>query len=369
VGKTDLEELAFFGELTWHVTDRWQLTVGGRWYDYSLETQSAVDFPLANTVYGGAPPDEINLVFEPGGQDDDGTLFKFNTSFDFTEEVMGYLTVSEGYRIGNSNGIALCPDPLPPQQVACALPNEFQYFPDSTTNYEVGVHSQWLDRRLTVNAALYYIDWQDPQLAAKTANAALPITVNGDGAQSQGLEINFDAQITDRLRVWGNYAYVNAELSALAPQLIATIPDAGFSPQILIDGESGDRLPGSPEHQGSLNLRYEMPVGDTWRLGFNYGISAVSDVLTTTGNKGDGEALAGYAVNFAAIDLASGAWTVTLYADNLFDKYAETGVRGNTNYLQTAADIDGNPVPVRYYFKETLRPLEFGLRFRYDFDL
>ncbi len=112
-----------------------------------------------------------------------------------------------------------------------------------------------------------------------------------------------------------------------------------------------------------------MPFGDDWTAVFNYGIAGVSDVLTTTGGKGNGEALAGYAVNYASIDVRANAWTITLYADNLFDKYAETAVRGNTQYLQTASDIDGNDVPVRYYFKEVLRPLEFGLRFRYDFDL
>jgi iron complex outermembrane receptor protein len=370
VGTTDLEELAFFGELTWHITDRWQVTAGGRWYDYTLETQSAVDTPLFNTVFGGAGPDEINLDFQDGGQQDDGMLWKFNTSFDFTEEMLGYFTVSEGYRIGNSNGVALCPDPLPANQFPCATPGEFQFFPDSTVNYEVGLRSQWLERRLTVNAALYYIDWKDPQLAARTASGALPITVNGAGAESQGIEINFDAQLTDRLRLWGNYAYVQAELSTLAPGLITTIPaGGGFKPQVSIDGEVGDRLPGSPEHQGSLNLRYEAPLGNEWQAGFTYGIAAVSDVLTTTGGKGDGEALAGYTIHYAAIDLSSDAWTFTLYADNLFDKYAETGVRGNAAYVQSVSDIDGNPVPVRYYFKEVLRPLEFGLRFRYDFNL
>src|SRR6478752_107933 len=112
---------------------------------------------------------------------------------------MGYLTVSEGYRIGASNGVAPCPDPLPANQMVCALPNELQYSPDKTTNYEVGVRSQWLEHRLTLNGALYYIDWSNPQLESQTVNGAQPITINGRGATSKGIEFSVDSSITDRI--------------------------------------------------------------------------------------------------------------------------------------------------------------------------
>jgi iron complex outermembrane recepter protein len=368
VDKDKLDELAFFGELSWHFNDRWQATVGSRWYKYKLRTRSAVDFPFFNTVFDGAAPDALSISFESGGQKDSGTLFKFNTSFDFTDDVMGYATVSEGYRIGNSNGVAPCPDPLPSNQIGCALPHEFQYSPDRTVNYELGLRSQWLDHRLTVNLAAYYIDWKDPQLATSTENGALPITTNGKGAESKGFEINFDAQLADGLRLWGNYALVKAELSKPAPGLIATIPDTGGFARVLEDGLAGDRLPGSPRHQGSLNLRYETPLSNGWRAGVQYSLSAVSNVFTRTGNRGSGEALGGYGVSNLSFDLAADAWTVTLYADNLFNKYAETGVRATSAYVQTVSDINGDPVPVRSYYKDVLRPREVGLRFRYEFD-
>lgn len=113
---SSLKEEAIYGELTYEITPAWQVTVGARRYGYELETFQAVDFPLLNSVFGGAPPDAITLDFEPGGQEDDGWLYKFNTSYQFTPEILGYFTVSEGYRIGNSNGVAPCPDPLPSNQ-------------------------------------------------------------------------------------------------------------------------------------------------------------------------------------------------------------------------------------------------------------
>ena len=63
------------------------------------------------------------------------------------------------------------------------MPDEIEYLPDTTTNYEVGVRSQWLDRRLTLNGSVYFVDWQDPLLTSTTVNGNQPITKNGGGAE------------------------------------------------------------------------------------------------------------------------------------------------------------------------------------------
>ena len=102
-----------FGEIGYQITDRWDITLGARYYDFTFDTLSDQDTPLFNTVFGGAGPDEINLVLQPTTLDDSGSLFKFNTSYRFNDDVLGYFTISEGYRFGAANGIAACPNPLP----------------------------------------------------------------------------------------------------------------------------------------------------------------------------------------------------------------------------------------------------------------
>lgn len=365
---SDLKEKAVFGEVSYDITDAWQVTVGARWYDYELETDTAIDLPLLNTVFGGRAPDSVELDFVRAGQSDDGTLFKFNTSYDFTDDLMGYVTVSEGYRTGNSNGLEACVPST--QQNVCGQPNEMEYFPDSTTNYEIGVRSQWLNRSLTINAALYYVDWKDPQLSTATQVGQQPITVNGKGASSQGIELSFDASITDAFSLRGTYSYAQAELTDDAPGLIRqVIRENGAWEVLFVDALDGDRLPGSPEHQGSLYATYTLSVGPSWDLAFNYGVTAISDVLTRTGARGGGEALGGFALHSASVVLGADAWSVALYAKNLLNKYAETGVRTTPDYIQTVTDENGDPVTVRSYSKDVVRPREVGVRFDYRFDL
>ncbi len=363
-------EWAFYGELSYRITDSWDVTVGARYYDYEFNVASAVDFPYVRTVFGGEDPDSIVLDFETDKQEDDGTLFKFNTSYDLSDDAMVYFTYSEGYRIGAGNGIAPCPDFVDPDtQLSCALPNELSYQPDETQNYEIGWRTLWMDQALMFNVAIYYIDWTDPQLASTTENASLPITVNGSGARSQGMEMSFNWLINDNWSLRGSYAYTDAELTDDAPDLLSTVEPPGFrTSTIRVDGEDGDRLPGSPEHQGNIYANFYTGIG-AMDLNVSYGITAISDVLTKTGARANGEALSGYAVHNLAAALSSDTWTVTFYADNLLDKYAVTGVRSDTAYLQVVSDINGDPVTPRRYSQNVLRPRVIGLRATYRFDL
>lgn len=359
----ELKEMAAYGELTYDLTDAWTVSVGARWYKYDLKTQSAVDFPLFNGT-----PDQVFLNYEEGGQKDDGWLGKFNTSYDFTEDVMAYFTVSQGYRIGNSNGVGPCPTPIPPnQQLACALPDEMQYLPDKTLNYELGAKTQWFDKRLTLNAALFYIQWEDIQVSSATVNGAIPITKNGQGAESSGVELNFSADVMEGLNVQGSYSYTKAELTDLAPALIRTIEPPGFStdPAIFLDGEPGDRLPGSPEHQGSFAVTYDTQVFEDLDLELAWNVTATGDILTRTGGRGGGHTLDSYTLHNVRVALSDpeADWTITLYANNLFDEFVETNARNTPLFNQTLTDADGGSVYVRSFYVDVAPPRQIGLRF------
>jgi iron complex outermembrane receptor protein len=372
----DLTEKALFGEIGFQITDRWDVTIGARYYDFSFNTLGDQDTPLANTIFFGAPPNSINLNLQPTTLDDSGSLFKFNTSYRFNDDVLGYFTISEGYRFGAANGIAACDPNAGPTQNVCATPEEYQYFPDTTTNYELGLRSQWADGRLTLNGALYYIDWQDPQLASVTLSGSQPITKNGEGAETSGIELSLDAEVTDRFNLGMSYSHSKAELTEVAPGLIREFTPPGFGPggnydgldAVYLAGQPGDRLPGSPEDQATVYLGYEWTLSSRWDLKFNYGISAIGDVITTTGLRGGGETLGGFSLHHASAVFSGGPWEFTVYAQNLLDKYAVTGVRSRRAFVQTLADENGDPVRVRSYAQQMVRPREIGVRFTWNME-
>lgn len=367
--KSLLTEAAGFGEISYQFTEAWQVTVGARYYTYDYKTWSAVDLPLWETTVGGRTPVDLLVEdWEEGGQEDQGWLFKFNTSYNFTEDVMAYLTVSEGYRIGSSNGVPACPDPLPGNQIVCALPNELMYSPDKTLNYELGLHSQWFDERLTLNAAVFFIQWKAPQVDSATQNGLQPIFINGGDAESKGFEINFSAQLTDNFSIRGSYAHAEAEFVEPTPNLVGFITPPGFQSTITYEaGQPGDRLPGSPQDQGSFYARYEQPLSNGWTVSGGYGFTAAGDVLTRAGSRGGGYVLPSYVIHSASVELAGEKWRVIGYVDNIFDEFAESGARNTPAYNQVVFDETGAPVYQRGFYVNVLPPRKVGIRFERRF--
>lgn len=377
---TQLIESALFGELGWDITDRLSITVGGRYYEYELESVSTVDFPLFEApTYTPLTLSEIrDLAFDPAlAQSDDGFLYKFNIAYDLSDEILAYFTVSEGYRIGASNGLGPCPafDPLATQG-ACALapgqqygPNpgdiaqfdERQFGPDQTTNYELGAKTTWAGGAITLNGAIFLVEWTDPQVSSATVNANIPITVNAAGAESKGFELQGSWQVAHNFEVRGTYSFTQSELTADVPFLIRTITTPGFG-SAFENGESGDRLPGSPETQASAFARYTMDLEGGAQLNYNFGVSYTGDILTRTGGRGSSTTLDSYVVANGSINYDAGDWGATLFINNIGNEYIETGIRGTALSNQTI-----NGAVVRSHYANVAPPRTFGVRFYYQF--
>ena len=376
VDYTDVKEQALFGEVSYEVTDKLTVTAGLRAYEYEVKSRSAVDLPLFETVFLGRDPDSIVLDFGEEGADDSGTLFKFNASYQVTDDVLAYATVSEGFRIGGANGVAACPPDIDEiqNQIICALPDEQVYTADTTTNYELGLKTTFFKNKLHFNAAVFNVDWEDAQVGGATVNGQQPITTNAEGANSRGVELFTRAVLTDELTMYATYSYTKAELTADAPFLFNVYDefDEDGNPtnlDELFDGKDGDRLPGSPEQQFSLGLTYTQEVFGDKMLDINYGITAQSDIITTVGQRRSGESLAGYAVSNLTAKISDFDWSVTFYVDNLFDKYAFVSTRAHQGY-QGVGNIAINRTDLqRGYGHFLLRPRTVGVTFSYQFEM
>ncbi len=378
--RVEVVESAFFGELGFDITDRWSVTVGARRYEYEIDEVTSVDFPLFDPGFVAASVSEIgSRAFDPDLHvEDDGTLFKFNTSFQMNDDVLLYATVSEGFRIGGSNGGGPCPDfdpnatqgncNLAPGQQFGPGPNDFAQFderaygPDETRNYELGAKTTLLDGAMTLNGAVYLIDWIDPQLSSATVNASIPIIINATGAESRGLELSSQWQVNESWQLRGSFSYTKTELTDPVPSLIRTITPPGFG-TAFEDGEVGDRLPGAPETQFSMFSSYQFSVADGNDLYWNVGYSYQDEVLTRTGARGGSLTLNGYGLTNTSLVYEAESWTITAYVNNVFDKFAEAGAQSSARNNQ----IVGGNTSVRSFQTQILQPRTLGARFSYRF--
>ena len=355
LGSQAVEERAVFGEISRDLGDHWRLTAGGRWFGYRIGTGSLTEFPYT-PMY--------NSPFTDFESEDRGALYKASVSYRFDDRTTAYFTRSQGYRIGGGNNFRVCTadeialltdaDPAnDPPQSGCIYEDQALVRPDTTTNYEVGVRSASRDGRFTASGTWFHVDWEDIQVTGETPFSAQPITLNGAGAVSRGVELAGSAGLTDALRVRGQWSYTHAVLSQDAEGLLVGGADAF----------KGDRLSGAPRQQGSLLASYGVLLGGGTALELRYGYAYIGDVFTRIGLRAGGEVLPAYDMHNLSASVTRDDWTLTFYADNLFDEYAVTGVRQTPGQIGLTRD----GFRARRYFANVLAPRRVGVRLRYAF--
>lgn len=352
-------EKAIFGEGTFQVTPKWQVTAGARYFKYTSEIAGAATLPLL-----GQPLSPYDLPVNGGKDSQDGWVWKFNTSYNFTPDLMLYATYSKGYRIGGPNTVAPCQDPLPPGQNICALPDELQYGPDTTKNIEVGLRAQLFNRKLSFNFNVFHIDWEGIQVASATVNGATGITVNGGAARSKGFETSFQIRPIRELAIQGTYSYTDAKLTEDVPGILTIRETPGdYSNRFVqLDALAGDRLPGSAKNSGSLGATYTTPILDGDLIA-NWTATYRGDVVTRLGwDRAYGDKLPGYVLHRASLTYETGKYSFTLFANNIFDKYAVAAVDNDRSRIGVN---DG--VAVRYYRQTVISPRTFGIESRLKF--
>ncbi|MEP6343110.1 MAG: TonB-dependent receptor [Maricaulaceae bacterium] len=393
--RNHLEEKAVFGEIGYDITEAWSVTGGIRVYDFDLETANLTEFPFFTDAASFNPfplSDIENQLTLAENQSGSGTLFKFNTAYKFGGGNTVYATFSQGFRVGRSNSGATCTDAdiaafasgadpeqglclfLPGQQFSAdpadiAVLDENGAEDDTTDNYEIGFKTTWLDGAVRLNGAVFFVEWNDPQVSATSINAGVPITVNAESAESKGFELDGSWRVTDRFNLRGNFSFTDAELTADVPGLVTTINAPGFGTTIEA-GQDGDRLPGSPRTQFSVFGDYEHPLSNGNALIVNGGYSWQGDVLSFVGERGGSFTLPSFGRANVSVGYKADNWDFTLYSDNIFNDFSETSARDTPLFNQTVPAFDGdtNPSNVRSFFTNVLPPRSFGARFKYRFE-
>ncbi|MEC8772576.1 MAG: TonB-dependent receptor, partial [Pseudomonadota bacterium] len=330
------------------------------YFDYTSSIAGAAALPVL-----GDPLSPYDLPVNGGNAGDDGWVWKFNTSYEFSPDVMVYATYSKGYRLGGPNRVAPCPaDIQPGQQIICALPDELQYGPDTTKNIELGIRTQLFDDVLSFNFNVFDVKWQGIQVNSATLYGATGITVNGGSAKSRGFETSFQLRPTPALTILGTYSYTDAYLTDDVPGIITIRETPGdYSNRFVqLDALDGDRLPGSAKNSGSLGVTYVAPMGDA-DLVANWTATYRGNVVSRIGwDRAFGDLIPGYTLHRASLTYEMDSYSVSLFANNIFDKYAVVSVANDRSRIGVN---DG--IAVRYYRQAVVNPRTVGLEARFSF--
>lgn len=363
----DLRQTALFGEATYAVTPRLDLTAGLRWYNFDEDRTQVFDGIFANDNTGES------LVSVPGSTKADGFAPRVIASYRATDRTTFNAQISRGFRLGGIN------DPL---NVPLCTPADLATFSgrdswkdETAWNYEIGTKTELFGGRASLNASLFHMDISDLQVIVTAGSCSSRLVFNVPKATSQGLELELTARPVERFDFSVSASLNNAELGS-------TLTSTSSTGEVtVVSGiEEGNRLPSVPRVQASAAATYRWPmmggsmafvtgsfqhVGsrftqiDDHAAGFgtvdlnSFAPNTIGGPLTQSTFSFEPELPAYSLLNFR-IGLNRGNWEAALFANNLTDERAllaldrERGTRARVGYL-------------------TNQPRTIGVNFRFDY--
>lgn len=236
------DSFAVFGQATWDITDRIAVFAGGR---YTSETKRQQNDSLLDNRDGVAtvlppfamPPPGATRVALPFTQVEgnfDAFTPRVGVNVQLADRVRAYASYSEGFKSGGFNG-----RPSSAQIIS--------YDPEQVQTYEIGLKTEFFDRLLRINAAVFQSDYQNQQLLVFTAVSGLFETRNAGDSRIRGFEVEADANISERLALRASVGHLDAGYRTLSPQVAGITLDTP--------------LPLTPAWTYSLSGEYRQPIG------------------------------------------------------------------------------------------------------------
>ncbi len=304
----DYSDKAFFGEFTYHMSDKLAVTLGARYFDNEDKVTSQTALPIWYWP---------NPVITSVNSDSD-TLFKGNISYDLNDSQMFYATISEGYRRGGTNATPVRPDPDYPND-----PEWNDFGSDTVLNYELGLKGRNDIMRYQISA--FFVDWDDPQVNVATPSGAYYAVANGSAAETTGIESEISWILSDNLTLTGGYTYLDASLTEDLYLHDASEATDGKSE---LRATSGAQLPGTPDHMLNIALTHSMDLSADLYLVSRVSGYYQSDVENTVLNIDPNwdQTLDGFGLMNLSFTVVALDWSVTLSAKNIFNEKGQTAV-------------------------------------------
>ena len=358
-----------FASATWHVTDRLNLTGGLR------QAWDIKDY--MQTRYPGGSPGTPDFVPAPGTTsttvESDASFkaldYRGTVDYHFTDDIMAYATISKAYKAGSfSHSIVswtAANQATGEAQSALIkpIPNE------KVINYEAGLRMSLFDRRVTLNPTVFLMDYTNRQAASQvTCGTGAAAGITPGSAQCP---VGFLILVSNQ----GDVRLKGFELDGRIALTHSFFLDGGVA---FTDHELKD------PPAGTVNLFPDIPsptwnAGATWIVDGSFGGVTVNANYSYVGEQAthptegtdSSFTLPGYGLVNARVQwrLPEMPVTVTLFANNLFDKvYSTYGQRFGRGFWGAPGPATGLNAPLRFALSEIRgRPRQVGLTVQYDF--
>lgn len=252
--KATTDSWAVFGQAGYAIADNLKLTLGARYTEDRIDGFIAARVNATDDRFnpGEATP-LVPLTGEPDGRggltpfsvgdayatpyaESWGELtFSGTVEYHIGDAAMLYASVAQGYKSG---GFQDTPANTPGATTA--------YDPETVLSIEAGLKSEFWNRRLRVNGAIFSMDYSDLQVEFTNDQCLCNIVSNVSDARIRGMEFETSLAATDALRLWLNGSLLDTEYENYA------IRSGDFS---------GNPLQRTPETQVSTGFEYAMALG------------------------------------------------------------------------------------------------------------
>ena len=331
VADTGTEVLALYGQGTLAVGENTSLILGARVQDE--EISHGFDNALSGASLSGSDSETA-------------ATFKVGLQHYVNDDVMVFATASTGYK-GQGYDIS---SSFNQQTSDNPVGNE-----DSLA-FEVGMKGTFLQGRLQLNPTLFFATYDDFQAQqARIINNVVELGITNVGElETYGLEIDFQAALTENLRLVGGIAYINAEIKKFpgadcwtgqTSGCVELLDSAGMGTGRQAQDLGGEDLNNSPDLKFTVSAEYLLPFENLPFNGFfNLSYQWQDDVnFSLLGDPGSEQEAYGIAnLSLGIVESANERYTVTLFVNNLFDEDYVTsianfgGLWGNApTYIQT----------------------------------
>ncbi|MGB0219818.1 MAG: TonB-dependent receptor [Sinimarinibacterium flocculans] len=309
----DVSSLAFFGQATWFLTERWAITPGIR-INREEKTVDSLGTRQCTLDRLGLPICVMSLLlgaenYEQRGleRDESDVSPKFVIQYFGDSGVNLYASYARGYKSGGYNSLSFTGEDL-----------EFE--PENAETFELGIKATLLDRSLRVNATVYETRFDNLQVLA--FNGIFFDVSNAASAKSRGLEADF-LWLTPfaPLQIMGSVGLLDAKYEdyAAAPAPVRN-PQTG---ELQLDAQQdlgGRTIAFAPKATATLTPMLTFPVfGLTGRLAGDVLYQGEQYTDTDLDPASRVDAYTRYSARFTLSDVME-RWSVTIGANNLTDK-------------------------------------------------